>query len=62
MNANRLKLILYIIIVCIWLYARQWPFGDTLQTATDVMLIAAGALGYFNYMKKKYDKYNKRGR
>lgn len=36
--------VLYIMIVAVHLYNRQWPWGDTLQTVLDVVFAITGLL------------------
>lgn len=43
------------IIILLWLFLRQWPFGDTLQTYTDVFLLIAAISTIFNHWRKSHE-------
>ncbi|OPY59527.1 MAG: hypothetical protein A4E56_03165 [Pelotomaculum sp. PtaU1.Bin065] len=33
--------LLFLVSVVLYLFARQWPFGGTLQTVADVLIVVA---------------------
>lgn len=55
-KTSKLNDILYLIIVVVHLYNRQWPWGDILQTVLDVVFAVTGILIAAKYVllaKKK---------
>lgn len=44
---------LFIVFIIIYLYARQWPFGDILQTAGDILVAFAVVFMLFRFFVKK---------
>lgn len=49
-KASKINDVLYIMIVGVHLYNRQWPWGDTFQTVLDIVFAVTGILIVAKYL------------